>query len=227
MRGDNVQQTANQPFILFDLDGTLTDPKAGITRSVQYALLHFGVRVDNPDELIPFIGPPLRDSFIQYYGFSNDEAEQAVAKYREYFAEQGIFENELFDGMDALLRTLRQSGRTPAVATSKPTVYAERILRHFSIDDCFAFVAGSELSGARSQKSEVIRYALDHLPGASPDCALMVGDREYDILGARAAGLPSVGVLYGYGSLSELTAAGATHLAASVPALSVLLSPQA
>ena len=217
-----MQNKASQPFVLFDLDGTLTDPKVGITRSVQYALLHFGIRVANPDELTPFIGPPLRDSFRDFYGFSDDAAERAVAKYREYFEAQGIFENELYDGMDVLLRALRQSGRTLAVATSKPTVYAARILQHFGIDDCFSFVAGSELSGARSQKSEVIHYALDHIAGVSPDLALMVGDRKYDILGAHAAGLPSVGVLYGYGSLAELSAAGATHLAASVASLSSL-----
>lgn len=213
----------NKQFILFDLDGTLTDPKAGITKAVQYALRKSGIEVENPDALTMFIGPPLRDSYREYYGFSDQEAEDAVIKYREYFSETGIFENELYAGIDAMLRALRKEGKTLAVATSKPTVFAERILRHFGLDTYFSFVAGSELDGSRSQKSEVIQYALEHLAGAAPERTVMVGDREYDILGARGAGIDSVGVLYGYGSLCELTAAKATHIAEDVPALFNLL----
>lgn len=210
-------------YILFDLDGTITDPKTGITKSIQYSLRSFGIHIEDLDELMPFIGPPLRDSYKNFYGFDDASAEKAVAKYREYFAEQGIFENILYPGMDKLLQTQRQRGKILAVATSKPTVFAERILRHFSIDGYFSFVAGSELDGRRSKKSEVIQYALDNLQCDYADSAIMVGDREHDILGANALGMGSIGVLYGYGSLSELKEAGATYIAESVSALSDLL----
>lgn len=213
----------DKKYILFDLDGTITDPKTGITKSIQYSLRDFGINVEDLDELTPFIGPPLRDSYKKYYGFNDGNAEKAVAKYREYFSEQGIFENVLYPGIDKLLQIQQQRGKMLAVATSKPTVFAEKILKHFHIDEFFSFVAGSELDGRRSQKSEVIQYALDNLPAASADSAIMVGDREYDILGAKALGMDSIGVLYGYGSLEELEEAGATYITESVSGLSDLL----
>lgn len=209
--------------LLFDLDGTLTDPKVGITKAVRHSLRAFGIEVEDLDALIPFIGPPLRDSYQKFYSFSEAEAEKAIAAYREYFAETGIFENALYPGIDATLMSLSQSGRRLALATSKPTVYAERILAHFALDRYFAFVAGSELDGTRSRKDQVIEYALDNLGSPPRERALMIGDREHDILGARLAGIDSVGVLYGYGSLRELTDAGATHIAESVERLSLLL----
>jgi phosphoglycolate phosphatase len=209
--------------VLFDLDGTVTDPKAGITRSVRYSLESFGITVEDPDSLTAFIGPPLAESFKKLYGFDDAQAERAIAKYREYFAPKGIFENTLYDGMDVLLRRLSEKGVVLAIATSKPAVFAERILSHFEIDAYFSFVSGSELDGRRVKKGEVIRYALDTLGLSSPESAVMVGDREHDVIGARENGVESVGVTYGYGSLQELTGAKATYIAGSVAGLSELL----
>jgi len=213
----------DKSYILFDLDGTITDPRDGITKSVQYSLKAFGIDVADTGELIPFIGPPLRDSYRKYYGFDGGEAERAVAKYREYFAETGIFENTLYDGMDALLKSLCDAGKRLILATSKTAVFAERILKYFGIDSYFTFVSGSEWDGRRSQKGEVIRYALEQMNIVHIEKAVMVGDREYDILGAREAGMDSIGVLYGYGDRWELTGAGATWIAASVGELAGLL----
>jgi len=214
----------DKTYILFDLDGTISDPKIGITKSVQYSLNAFGIHVTDTDKLTHFIGPPLRDSYKKYYRFSDAEAEIAVAKYREYFAETGIFENTLYDGMDALLNTLKNMDKQLIIATSKPTVYAEKILKYFGIDQYFSFVAGSELDGRRSKKSEVIKYALDNMGITYISQAIMIGDREHDIIGAKALDMDSIGVLYGYGDLQELTNAGATFICESVRDLSDLLA---
>ena len=199
--------------VLFDLDGTLTDPRIGITGSVAYALAKFGISVDDPHRtLTPFIGPPLLESFEKYYGFSRDEARRALAYYREYFAPTGIFENTVYPGIPEALQELRATGRRLCVATSKPEVYARRILEHFSLDSCFDAVCGATLDETRVRKADVIAYALETL-GTEPDAAVMVGDRLHDIEGAHACGLPALGVTYGYGSRNELTAAGADALA--------------
>lgn len=213
----------DKQFILFDLDGTVTDPKEGITKSVKYSLETFDIHIDCLDDLIPFIGPPLRDSYIKFYNFSEPDAEKAVAKYREYFSDKGIFENTLYPGMDKLLHKLQQHGKTLIIATSKPAVFAERILKYFNIDTCFSFIAGSELDGRRSRKSEVINYAIQNVGINDLNKAIMIGDREHDIIGARETGIDSIGVLYGYGSLRELTEAGANYIAENVNSLSELL----
>lgn len=214
---------AKKDFLLFDLDGTLTDPKIGITKSVQYSLKAFGINVDNPNNLINFIGPPLRDSYKKYYSFSDDEAEKAVAKYREYFSEQGLFENSIYDGIESLLETQSALKRTLIVATSKPTIFAEKILKHFNIYKYFSFVSGSELDGRRSKKDQVIQYALDNLNITSVHNAVMIGDREHDIIGAKKLNMQSIGVLYGYGSFEELSNAGADHIVENVDELSEVL----
>ena len=214
----------DKTYILFDLDGTITDPKAGITKSVQYSLASFGIHVENPDTLVHFIGPPLRDSYKQFYGFNDAETETAVAKYREYFSTKGIFENTLYTGMDTLLKALKNDGKQLIIATSKPTVYAKQILKHFDIDKYFDFVAGSELDGRRSKKGEIIAYALENMNIAGTEKAVMVGDREHDVIGANEVGMDSIGVLYGYGNLQELVDAGATFIAKSVQELSTLLT---
>jgi len=214
----------NKTYILFDLDGTISDPKEGIIKSIQYSLQSFGINVEDLDTLTPFIGPPLRDSYKQFYGFNDTETEKAVAKYREYFAETGIFQNSLYNGVVELLQTLQDMNKQLMIATSKPTVYAEKILKHFEIDRYFAFVSGSELDGRRSKKSEVIQYALDSVGITRLDDAVMIGDRKYDILGAKALGIDSIGVLYGYGDLQELTAAGATIICETVEDLRGVLS---
>ena len=210
--------------ILFDLDGTITDPKVGITKSVQYALSHFDIHVEDPDELCHFIGPPLRESFREFYGLSEEDAELATAKFRERFVPTGIYENEIYDGMRDLLKHLKESGKTLILATSKATVFAERVLEYFEIAEYFTFVSGSELSGERSGKYEVITYALENCGIRDLDSCIMIGDRKFDIIGAKAVGVSSVGVLYGYGDEIELSAAGADYLVRDVWELGELLS---
>lgn len=202
--------------VLFDLDGTLTDPGIGITNSVAYALEKYDIRVKERSELYKFIGPPLQQSFEMFYGFSHEEAKKAVAYYREYYTDRGIFENKLYDGMDVLLQRLYDAGKTLLVATSKPEQFARQVLEHFDIHRYFTYIAGSQMDGTRSRKCEVIRYALDAADIKELSTAVMVGDREYDIAGARQTGLASIGVLFGYGSRSELEEAGADYLADQV-----------
>jgi phosphoglycolate phosphatase len=212
--------------ILFDLDGTLTDPFEGITKSFEYALNSFDIQVGGRAELRKLIGPPLRASFTDVYGFSEQDAETAVAKYREYYSETGIFENSLYPGIPELLAKLTDSGKLLALATSKASIYAAQILEHFNIARYFSFVAGSELNGDRSEKAELIQYALDNLVGATPGNSIMVGDRRHDIIGANSHKMDSVGVLYGYGGEAELRSAGASRIADSVEALGRILLPE-
>lgn len=206
-------------YILMDLDGTITNPKLGITKSVQYALKAFGITVDNLDSLCKFIGPPLRNSFMEYYAFSEAEAEKAIAKYREYFSVTGLYENEAYEGMEALLSNLKKGGKTLIVATSKPEVFARRILEHFGLDIYFQDICGATLDNSRSTKEEVIRYALDKNKITDYSDVVMVGDRLHDIEGAKAVGIGSVGVLFGYGGKEELEEAGADRIAGSVEEL--------
>lgn len=210
--------------ILFDLDGTLTDPKVGITRSVQIALARFGIDVADRETLTPYIGPPLIGSFQRLHGLSAGDAVRAVAFYREHFAVTGLFENALYPGIPELLAALRAAGETLVVATSKPTVFAEQIVAHFGLAPLLNLVVGSNLDHTRVDKAEVVAYALGELPGVAPGRAVMVGDREHDVFGARANGVPAIGVAYGYGSVEELRAAGTTAIAESVEALGKLLA---
>ena len=208
--------------LALDLDGTLTDPGEGITRSVAYALSFFGIEVKDRTALYPFIGPPLVDSFSTFYGFSPEQARQAVERYREYFSRQGIFENELYPGIKELLEDLKRHGVRILLASSKPELYARKILEHFQLLPFFDFVAAATMDDTRSKKTDVVRYALESC-GISPDRAVMIGDRHHDIEGAKDNALESIGVLWGYGSREELSAAGATLLAESVPQLASLL----
>lgn len=211
-------------YILFDLDGTLTDPEVGITRSVDYSLRHFGIETDDIRTLRKFIGPPLLDSFRDFYGFSTEKAAEAVEKYRERFSVTGIFENEPYPGIYELLEKLKASGFTLAVASSKPEVFTRRIIEHFDLAPYFTEVCGSELDGSRTDKAEVIAYALGKLGSPAPDCTVMVGDRKHDIVGAKKNGLTSIGVLYGFGDDAELRDAGADHIAASVEAVGQIIN---
>ena len=208
--------------ILFDLDGTLTDPMIGITKSVRHALKHYGYEVEDLRELIPFIGPPLSESFEKFYGLSHEDAMEAVEIYREYYRPTGIFENDVYPGIPDLLRRLRDDGFSLYVATSKPEVFAKQIIEHFDLQEYFTLVGGSELDGGRVHKDEAIAYVLETC-GISPDEAVMVGDREHDVLGATGLGIPCIGVLFGYGSKEELERAGAAALAADVPELEEML----
>ncbi len=209
--------------ILFDLDGTLTDPKKGILNSIEYALQKFGIKIDRRDSLISFIGPPLKESFQNSFKFNSDQAWQAVQYYREYFARQGLFENSVYTGIPELLSKLKAERRILAVATSKPTIYSERILEHFNLKEYFRLVVGSNLDGTRTAKTEVIRETLKELSLVAKDSIIMVGDREHDIIGAKNNQISSLGVTYGYGSEQELKEAGCDYLAGSVEELERLL----
>ena len=210
-------------YVLFDLDGTVTDPEEGITKSVQYALQHFSIEVQERRELYKFIGPPLKDSFMEFYGFTEQQAGEALLKYRERFEVTGWRENVVYDGMEKLLRHLRRRGKRIMLATSKPEVFAEQILVYFGLRDYVDFVGGASLDGRRNYKADVIRYVLDANGISSREKVVMVGDRKFDILGAKEFGLETVGVLYGYGDREELTTAGADHLVGSVAELEALL----
>ncbi len=203
-------------YIFFDLDGTLTDPGIGITNSVAYALKKWKIEVADRSELYKFIGPPLLDSFQKYYGFSAEEAEKAVAYYREYFKVTGIYENTIYDGTEKLLADLKASGKKVVLATSKPQAFAEIILKHFHIEPYFDVVAGATMDGSRSKKTDVILYALAECGIEDKSQAVMVGDREHDIIGAKNAGLDSIGVLCGYGDREELEHAGATYVVENI-----------
>ncbi|AIQ52669.1 HAD family hydrolase [Paenibacillus sp. FSL R7-0331] len=209
--------------ILFDLDGTLTDPKEGITRCVEYALNKFGITVEHLDLLLPYIGPPLYDSFVQIQGLTEEQAAQAVIYYRERYSTVGMFENAVIPGIPELLEALQAKGYTLYVATSKPTVFAEQILKHYGLDKYFRHVGGSNLDGTRSKKAEVIRYVLEQ-GGITPEEAVMIGDREHDIIGAKACGVASIGVLVGYGSEAELSASGADYIAATVEEIGQIIT---
>ena len=203
-------------LVLFDLDGTLTNPKLGITSGVQHALEKFGIHEPNLTRLESFIGPPLRASFMDGYGFSEEDAKTAVSYYREYFDPIGWRQNEVFPGIPDVLSVLQDGGYMIGLATSKPTVFAERILTHFGLRDAFSVVIGSNLDGTREDKAEVIGAALAEASRAASSANLnfvvMVGDRKYDIVGGKKWGLGTVGVTYGFGSLEELQSAGADHI---------------
>lgn len=214
-------------YILFDLDGTLTDPREGITNAVAYALSRFGIEVPDRNTLIPFIGPPLLDSFRRFYGFDTQQALRAVEEYRVYFSKTGIFENAVLDGAPALLRALRTAGYTLVLATSKPEIYARQILCHFGLDRYFDHICGATMDSSRSAKADVIAYALRTAGVTDPGQAVMVGDRRHDIEGAHACGIPAIGLLCGYGSRQELEDAGADHILPDLFALKEFLRPDA
>lgn len=210
-------------YILFDLDGTLTDPMEGITRSVQYALRAFGIEVEDRTLLCRFIGPPLAESFTNFYGLDDQQAMEAVAKYREYFTPTGIFENGVYDGVPDMLARLKKDGKSLILATSKPAKYAEMILEYFGLRQYFSFVSGSNFDGTRVKKAEVIQYALEENGIEDLEAAVMVGDREHDVIGAKSVGMECIGVLYGYGDAKEMEAASADYVAGSVEELEKML----
>lgn len=210
--------------ILFDLDGTLTDAAPGITNSVKYALSKFGIDETDDNKLRKFLGPPLISSFMEFYGFSKEKAQKAVEYYREYFVPHGIFENEVYSGIPKLLQKLKADGKTLIIATSKPGTFAVQIAEHFEIDSYFDLIAGSNLDNTRSKKAQVIEYALETLGILDRAHAVMIGDREHDIKGAKKTGLRSIGVLYGYASPGELENAGADFTANSPEELYTIIS---
>ncbi|MDD2417725.1 MAG: HAD family hydrolase [Oscillospiraceae bacterium] len=215
---------SNFKYVLLDLDGTLTDPALGITNSVIYSLRKFNIEVEDRKELYSFIGPPLTDSYMKYFGFSEEEALKAIDYYREYYKDKGIYENAVYNGVIDLLKVLKDKGKMLILATSKPEVFAKRILVHFEMEKYFDFVAGSNLDGTRVKKDEVISYALKSCNISDLSDAVMIGDREHDIIGAKKTGLHSIGVLYGYGTKEELENAGADLIAQRVEDIEGLIS---
>ena len=202
----------NYKYCLFDLDGTLTDPAIGITNSVMHALEKFGIHVADRSELFPFIGPPLDYSFKTFYGFSDEQAVEAIKYYREYFGVTGLFENKVYDGIPEMLGELQNKGVKTAIATSKPYEFSVRILEHFDLMKYFDQVGAATMDGRISKKADVISHLLSDMDIDEKSSLLMVGDRYHDIEGAKANGLDSAGVLWGYGSAEELTKAGAEYL---------------
>ena len=209
---------------LFDLDGTLTDPREGITRSIAHALERMGVAPPGPEELTFAIGPPLRESLARLLGTdARDAVERALAFYRERFADVGLFENAPYDGIDATLAALRAAGARLYVATSKPEVYARRIVERFGLAAHFEEVHGCELDGTRENKRELLAHLLPRHGIACASCA-MIGDRGVDMIAARHHGLRAVGALWGYGSREELLEGGADALCESPARLPRLLA---
>lgn len=209
----------NYKVVMFDLDGTLTDSSPGIINSIIYALKKYKITVENTDELRKFLGPPLHESFKAFYGFDDEKSMEAVSFYREYFSTKGLFENDVYDGIVTLLQQLSENGKRLILATSKPQEFTERIMKHFELAKYFEFIAGSNMDGTRSKKAEVIDYALDKCGIADKSCVVMIGDRMHDIIGAKAVGIDSIGVEYGYGDYEELNSAGATYIVKTVDEL--------
>ena len=199
--------------VLFDLDGTLTDPGLGITKSVEYALNHYGITVKDRRELEHFIGPPLIDSFMGSYGFSKEQATEAVEVYREYFSVTGLFENEVYPHIPELLNALKKAGKILLVASSKPEVFVLRILEHFDLLRFFDGVGGAAMDESRTNKADVVEYILGKAGVTDRSRCILVGDRKFDVNGAHEAGMDALAVTYGYGSPEELTAAQPEHIA--------------
>lgn len=203
-------------YILFDLDGTITDPKEGIVNSFHYALKAMNIIIEDVETLVKHIGPPMRDSFRESYGLDEADTERAVEKYREYYEAKGIFENIVYDGIEKLLSKLKEIGKTIIMATSKPEVFARRIMEHFHLEEYFDDICGATLDASLTKKDDIIKLALERNNITQLSKAVMIGDRKFDIIGAKAAGISSIGVLYGYGDIKELNEAGADRIAVTV-----------
>jgi phosphoglycolate phosphatase len=210
-------------YVLFDLDGTLTDSREGIVNSIEYMLEHYQIRVKDRDELQPWLGPPLKESLMKYCGFPEDKALEGVSVYREYFDRQGIFENQVYPGIEEMLQELKEQGYHLFVATSKPETAAVRVLEHFGLAGYFDYIGGATLDDSRVRKGDVIRYVLTACGVEEKERAVMAGDREHDVKGAKENGLEVIGALYGYGSREELMEAGADYLAESPEDMGKLL----
>lgn len=198
--------------VLFDLDGTISDSGEGITNSVKYSLKKFGIIETDYEKLKKFVGPPLYASYEKYYGFSHEEAIKAVEYYREYYNAGGIFELRIYDGVIDILKYLKKSGKKIILATSKPEIYAEKIAKKFGFYELFDNISGALLDGSRIEKDDIIRYALERVGESDISKCIMIGDRSYDVLGAKAFNMDSIGVTWGYGDRAELETAGATYI---------------
>jgi phosphoglycolate phosphatase len=200
----------NYKNILFDLDGTLTDPLLGITNSWKYTLKKLNIEID-ADILKTFIGPPLEKTFSEYFKFDTEDTEIGKKYYREYFSEKGLYENTLYDGIEKLLNELKSGNKVCILATSKPIVFAKKIIKYFNIDSYFKYTVGGNLEGTFVEKEDIIKYVIEEYNLKKPE-TIMVGDRKYDIIGAKKNGIKSIGVLYGYGSKEELEKEGPEYI---------------
>lgn len=210
-------------YILFDLDGTLTDSSEGITKSVQYALDKMGIHEPDLKPLERFIGPPLYDEFRRSYDFDDAEAKQAIDFYRERFSVVGWKENLLYDGIPELLKALTEAGKTLSTASSKPAFFVDKIVKYFNIEQFFTVVSGATLDGSIGTKTQVVQQALERLNVQDRSQAVLIGDRLHDAEGARACGIDCIGVTFGFGSREELESAGANHVVDRVDELLPLL----
>lgn len=217
---------SNCRTLLLDLDGTLTDPFPGISACIAYALEEMNLPVPGREALRAWIGPPLLDSFARHFNSLSviEDAERALSLYRERFADKGLFENEVYEGIPTVLASLKEQGQRMFLATAKPHVYARRIVEHFGLDLFLEHAYGAELDGTRADKVELIQYILDE-EGLDPGSCTMVGDRKHDMIGARYHGMQAIGVLWGYGSKEELLEAGAEALIESPQQLKGCLGP--
>ncbi len=206
-------------IILFDLDGTLSDPKEGITKSIQYALEKLNIFDADLDILDYFIGPPLQESFAKYYAMDDEQIQKAIRYYRDRFLEKGMYENILYPDIPNLLASLRKQGYKLIVATCKPTVFARAILEYFTIESYFELIVGSNLDGTRTSKTEIIQYILDQFQDYTLEEFVMIGDRKHDIIGANNVGIDSLAVTYGYGSMDEIVRAKPSGIITSVSEL--------
>ncbi len=209
--------------ILFDLDGTIIDSREGIINGFVYTLKHFDIEVQDRTSLEKFIGPPLEDTFVNYYNLTKEQAKYAIEKYREFYEKTGVWETKLYKEIDELIRDLKQNGKNVLLATSKPEPYANKILEKYNLKQYFYFVSGATLDGTRNAKKDVIKFALDNINNFKLEECIMVGDRNYDILGAKANNLKSIGVTYGFGTKQELETAGADYIAEDVEELRKVL----
>lgn len=213
----------NKKYIFFDLDGTLTDSQEGITKAVAYALQHFGIEIKDLKQLTPFIGPPLQDSFIKYFDFTEEQAKEGIKIFREYYDVTGKFENRVYDGIHEALQRLQEAGKVLAVATSKPEKVAKQVLDHFDLTKYFEVICGADLEAKRERKAQVIQYALKELGITDVTEVVMVGDREHDVIGAKKCGIDTIGVLFGFGSREELEESGAVAVAETAAEIVTLL----
>ena len=213
----------DKSILLFDLDGTIIDSRVGVTRAVRYSLAHFGIEAPASDDLLGFIGPPLRSSYEKYYGFAGDRGEAVLAKFREYYDDRGVHENTLIPGVETLLRALRAGGKTLLLATTKIELLAVRILEELGLAELFDHIAGAAPDGRLAEKDQVIRSALDRANVTDLRAAIMIGDSRYDAEGAHAVGLDMIGVLCGFGSRAELEEAGADVIVEDMEELGRLL----
>ncbi len=210
-------------YVLFDLDGTLSDSGPGIRKAVQYALAKYGMTENDEKKLNRFVGPPLYDSFETFYGFSKEKAVEAVRFFREYYVDIGLFENTPYDGIEKALCDLKKAGKRLIVATSKPEKLAVKILNHFGLAKYFDEIAGATDDGSIVKKADVINVALSRQNIVDTSTCVMVGDRSSDIVGARAVGMDGMGVLYGYGSLAEMNEVNPKFIAEKVEDIANIL----